>query len=164
MRCSLASLPVVAALLLALPACGRSKPAVAPVSGRITLDGKPVTTGVVIFYPQTGRPATSQIGSDGRYTLGTFTPTDGALPGLHRVVIESRAAPASTPRPARPVGPPPPGTPDDIAQEWAAGTLSAIATETEWLVPEQYAAQSTTPLRATVSRGSNVIDFDLVTP
>jgi hypothetical protein len=161
MRCRAAWLPVVAALLLALPACGRSRPAVAPVSGRITLDGKPVTTGVVVFYPQTGRPATGPIGPDGRYTLGTFTPTDGALPGSHRVVIESRTVSTGPPRPARQTTPPPPGIPDDIAQEWVAGTLSAIATETEWFVPEKYAAQSTTPLRADVAAGSNVIDFVL---
>jgi hypothetical protein len=148
-------------LLLAFPACGRSRPAVAPVSGRITLDGKPVTTGVVCFHPATGRPATGRIDTDGRYRVGTFTPTDGALPGSHRVVIESRTVSTGPPRPARQTAPPPAGTPQDIAQEWEAGTLSTVATGIEWLVPEKYAAESTTPLRADVAPGSNVIDFDL---
>lgn len=160
MRCSAAWLAVVA-LLLTLPACGRSRPSVAPVSGRITLDGKPVTTGVVFFYPETGRPATGPIDTDGRYRLSTFTPTDGALPGSHRVVIESRAVPTAPPRTTRQAGPPPPGTPADIAQEWTSGTLSAAATEFEWFVPKRFAAESTTPLRAVVESGRNIIDFTL---
>lgn len=170
MRSSGACLCVAAVMLVALPACGRSRPAVAPVGGRITLAGRPVTTGVVCFYPDAGRPATGVIGSDGRYTLGTFTQTDGALLGSHRVVIEAREAAAARPRPAATASPPPAKSPppadmpEEMKKEWVAGTLGPSDGKIKWLVPEMYAGAATSPLRATVERGQNTIDFDLPSP
>lgn len=161
MRSRTAIAPLVAVLLLTLPACGPSRPAVAPVSGRISCDGKQVTTGVVWFYPAVGRPATGQIEADGRYTLGTFTRDDGALLGSHRVVIESRTITEAKRRPPPKVTPLPDGMQEAMRQEWEAGGLAAGAEGITWLVPEKYAAQATTPLRAEVQPGQNVIDFDI---
>jgi hypothetical protein len=158
MRCSAAWL-AVAALLLALPACGRSRPPVAPVSGRITLDGRPVTTGVVFFYPAAGRMATGQIDADGRYRLGTFTPTDGALLGSHQVVIESRTVEQTFAQPPPAAAELPAEAPEAVRREMEAGML--LREKVTWIVPEHYAAESTTPLRADVKPGRNSIDFDL---
>jgi hypothetical protein len=164
MRSKTAIAPLVAVMLLVVPACGPSRPAVAPVSGRISRDGKQVTTGVVWFYPAAGRPATGQIEADGRYTLGTFTQDDGALLGSHRVVIESRAITEAKRRPPPKVAQIPDDMPEAIRQEWEAGGLAAGAEGLTWLVPEKYAAQATTPLRAEVQPGRNVIDFDIPSP
>jgi hypothetical protein len=38
------------------------------------------------------------------------------------------------------------------------------ANEITWIVPEKYAAQATTPLRAEVQPGRNTIDFDIPSP
>lgn len=149
----------VAPVLLALGGCGPSRPAVAPVTGQITIDGKPVTSGVVFFYPENGRMATGRIDTDGRYRLGTFTPTDGALPGDHRVVIESRKVEQTFAKPPAPLAELPADVPQDVRRELEAGML--LREKVTWLVAEKYAAESTTPLRATVSPGSNVIDLDL---
>ena len=61
----------------------------APVSGLVTLDGRPLEMGSVTFVPQdgSGRPATGNIQSDGSYRLGTYDDDDGALLGLHKVSV-----------------------------------------------------------------------------
>jgi hypothetical protein len=159
-----ACLPMVAALLLTLSACGPARPAVAPVSGRITVSGKPVTTGVVWFYPDAGRAATGLIDADGRYTLGTFARADGALAGDHRVVIEAREILQPQVRRTPIKSDIPTDLPESIKQEWAAASASAGDAKIKWLVPERYAGVATSPLRATVNPGPNTIDFDLPSP
>lgn len=151
------------ALLLAAAGCGRSPLPVAPVTGRVTVAGKPVTTGAVWFYPSTaGRPAIGQIGPDGRYTLATFTRADGALLGEHRVVVEARTVEQTFAQPPKATTDLPTDTPEYIRQELEAGMF--LGEKVTWFVPEIYAAAATTPLRADVKPGRNSIDFDLPAP
>lgn len=69
-------------------------PPLAPVTGKVTLDGKPLTSGSVQFTPNkdrgtTGRMALGNINEDGTFELMTITPGDGAQVGHHLVAIES---------------------------------------------------------------------------
>jgi hypothetical protein len=78
----------VAIALAAVAAEGcRRGPQVVPVSGVVEVDGKPLTTGAITVIPDQGRAASATIGKDGRFTLTTFLPGDGALLGRHRVVV-----------------------------------------------------------------------------
>lgn len=78
---------VVAALLAAaLPGCRRG-PTVVRVQGVVEVDGKPLPSGAVMVIPQDGRPASATIGPDGRFTLTTYAPGDGAILGTHPVVV-----------------------------------------------------------------------------
>lgn len=83
-----------------LPSLGCSKAGrleTEAVSGTVSLDGKPLTVGTVIFTPEMGRAATGPIRADGSYTLGTYRPDDGAILGRHRVTVMAREnPPAST--------------------------------------------------------------------
>ena len=79
--------PMLAALTLALPGCGSSNPETFPVSGTVTLDGRPVSGAAVVFTPDTGQPATGTTDNAGQFELSTFQLGDGALPGKHRVTI-----------------------------------------------------------------------------
>ncbi len=68
----------------------------APVTGKITVSGQPVTKGFVIFMPDeakgtSGKAAVGDIGPDGTYALRTFKANDGAIVGHHRVVISGQA-------------------------------------------------------------------------
>jgi hypothetical protein len=75
-------------LLLALLGCGGANQLeTAPVSGRVTLDGKPLERGTVTFLPERGRVATGEIQTDGTFTLGTYSERDGAIVGRHRVAV-----------------------------------------------------------------------------
>lgn len=77
--------------LLLLAGCGGSS--VAPVSGTVTLDGKPLANATVVFQPDGGGkepgPASSGVtDANGRYTLRVVTgSTDGAVVGKHKVSI-----------------------------------------------------------------------------
>jgi hypothetical protein len=59
---------------------------VAPVSGTVTYQGKPLDGYRVVFMPTDGRrPASGVTDADGRFVLGTNTANDGAPPGPSKV-------------------------------------------------------------------------------
>jgi hypothetical protein len=74
-------------LALSAIGCGPSRPAVVPAAGIVTLDGKPLAGGFIRLVPAASRPATGEIGPDGRFTLGTFAAADGCVPGTHGVEV-----------------------------------------------------------------------------
>src|SRR5260370_27480063 len=86
-------------LILALPLAGcggRGGYKTAPVSGRVTLDNKPLPNASVTFVPKSDAPANERpppsVGvtdDDGRYTLtvNDNTKADGAVVGKHDVTI-----------------------------------------------------------------------------
>lgn len=59
------------------------------VSGTVTLDGKPYPNAEVTFAPQEGRPSSGLTDEQGRYELRYIRTTMGAVPGEHRVRIET---------------------------------------------------------------------------
>jgi hypothetical protein len=69
--------------------CGDGRPARVPVSGNVTIDGKPVTRGSISFRPVQGRLSGGQLDEHGRFSLTTFEPGDGCVPGSHRVTVHS---------------------------------------------------------------------------
>src|SRR3954451_39588 len=75
---------------LALAGCGGAGDQFArePVSGAVTLDGKPLPAGMVTFTPVGGpEPVVSGVIKDGSFELSR---ADGPVPGPHRVTIWSR--------------------------------------------------------------------------
>jgi len=59
-----------------------------PVKGRVTFRGKPLTQGRIVLEPTDGgHDAEGTIQPDGTFALTTFKEGDGALLGVHRVVI-----------------------------------------------------------------------------
>jgi hypothetical protein len=88
----LATYMSIAALCpLLLCGCGRgNRLETTTVTGTVTLDGKPLTSGMVIFTPERGRAATATIQSDGTYMLGTYGSHDGATLGKHHVAVVAR--------------------------------------------------------------------------
>jgi hypothetical protein len=103
---------IVVALLTGAAAvgCSSSEFELAPVTGQVTIDGRPFTQGKVMFAPvasgesrQAGRPAFSRLGPDGSFTLGTYESEDGAVVGEHWVTviyIEPKDSAPSAPAPA----------------------------------------------------------------
>src|SRR5262245_39016229 len=78
------------AILIFATGCGDGLPPRVPVSGKVTIDGQPVTFGSVRFVPAGGgRQATAQIDKDGSFTLTAYEPGDGCVPGTHRVAVYS---------------------------------------------------------------------------
>ena len=75
--------------LIVLAGCGDSGPEIVPVSGTVTIDGKPLTYGQIQVLPSGWRPAHGKIEADGRFTLTTTESGDGCVVGTHPVVILS---------------------------------------------------------------------------
>lgn len=84
---------------LLLASCGGPDlPDRARVEGTVTLDGTPVTTGEVMFVPDTsqgnsGPPAMGTIDAEGHYELTTDRSGrggDGAVVGWHKVRVQAR--------------------------------------------------------------------------
>jgi len=133
--------------------CGSGQRETTPVSGKVTLAGKPLTTGRIMFWPDDGGPtAASSIGSDGSYCLTTYREGDGAVLGAHKVTVE--AVELTNPEAA----------PKNINEELQNQSFYRNPpVKTKELVPRQYALRQTSGLTAEVTRGVETIDFDLKT-
>ncbi|MEQ9408952.1 MAG: hypothetical protein RIK87_14540 [Fuerstiella sp.] len=128
------------AVSLILTGCGDNEdlPETAPVSGKVTLNGQPLTNGTVTFHPEgPGNPGYGEIKEDGAFDLTTYELRDGAVLGLHKVTVEVFDA--------DPEGPPPlPGSEDELST-----------------VPKKYSSPETSPLRFEVKQGTNTAPLPL---
>lgn len=123
--------------LLGHTGCGR-RPTLALVSGRVTLDGKPLEFGSVMIQPVAGPAARGSIRPDGGFTVGTFAPGDGAIVGPATVRVACYEQ-------QRPGAPPPQG-------ELALGKS---------LIPDKYTQFETSGIAVTVAAGMGPLEIDL---
>ena len=125
-------------ILMAL-GCQPSGPELATVTGKITLDGKPMYGVVVTFTAEGGSASYGVTDTQGVYTL-MFTDTKaGAMVGTNQVTLES-----------------PRVSPSELEELKAQG--QEIPAEVA-PVPRKYSA--TGALTAEVESGKNTIDFEL---
>lgn len=96
-------LAILLILVLAAPGCEANR---GSVSGKVTLNGKPVA-GVVMFVGADNKEASSPIVADGSYTIRN--PPTGPVKVLVTAIPGMGAATANLPRGAPPVPPPPGG-------------------------------------------------------
>jgi hypothetical protein len=137
----------VSTLLAVLTAgCG---PGMVPVSGIVTLDGKPQEGAYVMFVPaEEGRPVTGRTDAQGRYRLSTMHDNDGALEGDYLVCI-AMYEPATGG-----------GDPLSEPQSQLAGNEGG-GRRFRAIVPLKYTRPETSGLTAKVSADQTSFDFDL---
>jgi hypothetical protein len=112
--------------------CGGST---SSVSGRVTLDGQPLTKGTITFNPTGDAPAAiGQISSSGSYRLSVGT-SSSVAPGQYQVTI--------------------------VATELVEPTPTDPSPLPKMLTPEKYNDPATSDLTADVKRGANRFDFEL---
>src|SRR4051812_7681337 len=79
---------MVVLFLFLFAGCGKGGPQVAPVHGRVTLDGQPLASATIRFQPDgPERPSTGGTDSEGRYQLMFKRGEPGAAIGMHTVRI-----------------------------------------------------------------------------
>jgi hypothetical protein len=132
-------LALFAVTSLLFSGCGETKPyGVAPVSGRVTLDGQPLADARVTFFPQraagvnTAESAPEAMGmtdADGRYQLKTVFDDEGAAPGPNRVVISTLKEEYD---PANPEAPPKVVAKETVPKKYFTG-----ASQLEFSVPSE---------------------------
>ena len=87
---------------------GAAKFSTVPAKGKVTVAGKPVTKGIIVFEPTVDGGSTQQasgeIKSDGTFELRSGGDRQGAMPGKYRVKVESdEAKPKAPSKAAAPV-------------------------------------------------------------
>lgn len=94
-----------AAAAAATAGCSSRKgPALARAGGIVLYDDQPLAGATVSFVPDgskgtRGRMAIGSTGTDGKFTLRSFAPGDGAIVGFHVVTVVAMDLPGMTPDP-----------------------------------------------------------------
>lgn len=120
-----------------------------PVSGKITLDGKPLAQVFVSFVPEgEGSVLGSGVTDEaGRYRI-SYQSSVGAPAADYRVILSYRTTPKGVP----------------ITKSMDSSLLVPLeVTQAIERLPAKYTTRET-ELKATVREGENVIDFDLAGP
>lgn len=132
----------LASVLAVAVGCGSDDKGLAPVSGVVRLDTKPIEHAVLTFTPEGDTKSvggTGVTGADGKYEVTGPQGQKGLAPGTYKVVISRRLRKDGTP--------PPP----DV------GEMDSDAKET---LAEIYSSSEKTTLRVTIEPGKPQ-DFDL---
>ncbi len=138
---SLVRMASLACLVLAgtlLTGCGSDGPKLAEVTGKVTVDGKPVPNAIVTFNPTApgGSNSLGKTDSQGNYRLSFTQDKRGAMIGEHEVEIVTKKMSASDM----------PDTGEAVSTEFVA-------------IPAKYRKRGV--LKATVENRSNTINFEL---
>ncbi len=123
-------------------AAGCSQPPQATVQGTVSLAGKPLTAGPIVFEAE-GRSYTGAIGADGRYAL-RYLGQPGVLPGDYRIAVVPPAA--------------------EVVADPKTTELKAVNPVNPRDYPERYRLPSTSGITKTVPEGDSTIDIDLPKP
>ena len=136
-RCKGIAIALVVIVVSSLAAAGCRRSDMAPVSGRVTFEGRPVPKAIVRFVPESRPMAAAGTDDDGRYRLTTRRPMDGAYIGRHKVIVTAWM----------------PG----------AGDTSGVSAEPERPdIPKVFHNADTSPLAVEVTaEGPNQFDFEL---
>jgi hypothetical protein len=131
--------------------CGPKGPELGSVTGKVTLDGSPVTNGLVTFVPVGGgRPATGKTDENGQYVL-VGVDGKGALLGQHQVSVTT-VQEAGTVTEMRSDSP-------EYAKQAMPDASDYNTAKVVEPIPARY--NTNTELSFEVKAGSNVIDLEL---
>lgn len=119
------------------------RPATVPAGGTVTYKGEAVAGASVTLVPeQGGKAAVGKTDANGKFSLMTFDPDDGAVPGTYKVTIVKRTE-----------------APEEVSED-SEGTSAPPA---EDLLPTKYGSATESGLTAEVTDGGeNQFAFDLM--
>ncbi|GIW98513.1 MAG: hypothetical protein KatS3mg111_1846 [Pirellulaceae bacterium] len=168
---------IVLLLFSVVVGCGESIPETAKVTGKVTLDGKPVEGAVVTFQPDgEGKPATGKTDANGQYTLMTAFQTktvEGVVPGTYKISVSKYSVPDGGMSPYGQQSDPPAVDPNKklteeeemaLLQQGYTAADAQPQNRNETLkneLPAKYANPATSGLSYTVVPGENSLDLDL---
>ncbi|MEX1230632.1 MAG: carboxypeptidase-like regulatory domain-containing protein [Planctomycetaceae bacterium] len=119
---------------------GADLPETVPTTGTVKLDGAPLSGVTVQFIPDDAekRSASGTTDDSGNYSLQTFRPGDGAIPGSYKVTV---------------VRPP---ADDAVPDKTAAAPVEEMAG-----IPAKYTSPATTDIKVTVEAAGSTIPIEL---
>lgn len=136
---------------LALGCGGSGRGPLGQVEGTVTLEGKPINEGTIIFEVAGARPATGTISSGKIVDVTTYEPNDGVPVGEASVAI---FATGTAPAPAETTTPANPDEASQLGKNYMGGNAQS-------LIPKKYNNPATSELNCTIESGKNEVSFDL---
>ena len=126
---------------LAVLGCGNNS----QITGKVSFNGTPVTSGEIVFNPIKGEPKSCSIQPDGSYAI------DGVPPGECIVTVVQQEAGGSSG-----------ATEDDKKKlEKSADLVPATIAKPTSSLPSKYVDTATSTLKFTIKKGKNTIDIVL---
>jgi hypothetical protein len=154
-RTSVLSLGILVLLVECLTSsgCGNGRPKLVKVTGKVTLDGKPLEGAAIVFQPKASgekaafqRPSTGVTDAQGQFVVRTYEPGDGLPYGEYLVGVQKREVVGQSKV-----------DPGDEAS-------SSVNITYKWVVPKSYADPLGSTLTSNVtSSGMNPSEFALTT-
>ena len=135
---------------------GSSRPPTYPVTGTVTMQGKPVAGAAITFVPTgtEGEAASAITDSEGKYALTTWQAGDGARPGEYRVKVSKQEQQTVDP--------------SKMVSNLSIEEEQKIYVESKKprppaksLVPSKYQDESSSGLSHTVPNGSSTFDIEI---
>lgn len=132
-----------------------------PATGVVTYRGQPVDGAVVTFIsPGAPRYAMGKTDAQGKFSLTTYEPDDGAFAGTHTVLVVKK--PTRAPAAEAAAAPEAPVKPADIDRAMMQQAREAQkAKNARSLLPEKYANEATSDLKFQVVEGENTFEIAL---
>jgi hypothetical protein len=144
------ALIVVASLVCVVAGCGEGVgiSGLAPVQGKVTLDGQPLSGAQVVFVPvdPAGRASVGATDGDGNYEIVTNT-DKGAMPGSYRVAVSYLVRPD--------------GSPITSVEEGMDATQLEASGQAKQGLPTRYSDPLQTELKFEVKPGKNEYNIDM---
>jgi hypothetical protein len=121
---------------------GSDRPATVSVGGKVTYNGQPVEgAGIQFVIKEGSRSAFGTTNAAGEFTLTTFEPGDGAVPGDYTIIVTKLEGAGKQLEET---------SPDSAG---AMTTEAEDAAEPKPLLPLKYASAAESPLKVTVPAG-----------
>ena len=127
--------------------CGSDRSSLAQVTGRVTLDDKPLPKGTIIFEPKGQRSAVGQIVDGAIVEVMTYDPGDGVPLGHHSVAISANGTPG--------------GASSEVAHPGGVKKQAANYMSGTSLIPVRYNDPTTSGLSVDIKSGTNTVEFRL---
>ena len=87
----------MAAMPFVMGCAGEPPPKLVPVTGKVMMDGKPLTAGSISFHPDTSNSfqkdnPSSVLQVDGSFKMATYPFGEGVSPGKYKVTVSAELA------------------------------------------------------------------------
>lgn len=125
--------------------CGSDRPTTVPVTGVVTIDGKPLPNAGLVFQPVAGgRIASGSTDAKGEFKLELYDDRPGAVEGDYEVGVTAKKV-----------------TGVEVGPDGLALPVDPAKIKEEWLAPQKYSDPKSSGLKVSVKAGMAPLKLEL---